>query len=224
MLGGIILVFELRSRPVTRWPGFRIPRDLALGSGPGMSFHQRTPRQPEAMMSSAREHYEEAEGLLALARAEQDSIRRSLILAEAQVHATLALSTPAGMGPPGPGRDEAAGTQSTGAAHPDMREGGVLRPARPAGQPDSLSPETPTSSVPVITGSRTPTDNQPVRDEAPLAPAGFVRTGNPSQPVPGTVIGQPGPDDPGIAEPGDLGDQKLRGPEEEKPGGISPAP
>jgi integrase/recombinase XerD len=69
------------------------------------------------MMSSAREHYEEAERLLALARAEQDSIRRSLILAEAQVHATLALSAPAGEGPAGPGQDRAADTKSTGTAH-----------------------------------------------------------------------------------------------------------
>jgi hypothetical protein len=54
------------------------------------------------MMNSAREHYEETERLLALARTEQDSIRRGLILAEAQVHATVALSAPAGEGPAGP--------------------------------------------------------------------------------------------------------------------------
>ena len=39
------------------------------------------------------DHHREAERLLSEARKEQDSIRRSLILAEAQVHATLALST-----------------------------------------------------------------------------------------------------------------------------------
>jgi hypothetical protein len=57
-------------------------------------------------MSSAREHHDEAERLLALARIEQDGTRRGLILAEAQVHATLALSAPAGKGPSGPGQPE----------------------------------------------------------------------------------------------------------------------
>jgi len=90
-------------------------------------------------MTSSSEHHAKAEQLLDQAHAEQDSIRRGLILAEAQVHATLALSAPAGKGPPRPGRDEAADTQSTGAAHPDMPEGGGPRPARPAGQPESLS-------------------------------------------------------------------------------------
>jgi hypothetical protein len=188
-----------------------------------MSFHQRT-RQPEAIMRSASEHYEEAERLLALARTEQDSIRRSLILAEAQVHAILALSAPAGIGPAGPGQDRAADTKSTGTAHqtlaspspgtptyahPRWPKGTDLTPARPAGQPGPR-------------GSRLPPDNEPVREVAPAAPAGFVRTGNPSQPVPGPVPGQPVPVDPGEKEAGDLDDQKPRGPEEQKPDGLGP--
>jgi hypothetical protein len=43
------------------------------------------------MMSSAREHHAKAEQLLEQAHTEHDSTRRSQILAEAQVHATLAL-------------------------------------------------------------------------------------------------------------------------------------
>lgn len=74
-------------------------------------------------MSTARDHHAKAEELLDQAHAEQDGTRRGLILAEAQVHATLALGAPAGTGPPGPGRGEAADTQSTGTAHRDMPEG-----------------------------------------------------------------------------------------------------
>ena len=58
-------------------------------------------------MSSAREHHAKAEQLLEQARTTPDQISRREILAEAQVHATLALSTPAGEGPPGPRRDMA---------------------------------------------------------------------------------------------------------------------
>jgi hypothetical protein len=62
-------------------------------SDPGMSFHQqRTPLQAEAKMSSAHEHHAKAEKLLELSRIEGDGILRSLILAEAQVHATVALA------------------------------------------------------------------------------------------------------------------------------------
>jgi hypothetical protein len=43
-------------------------RGSCIASGPGVSFHQRTPRQPEAMMSSASEHHREAEQLLSDAR------------------------------------------------------------------------------------------------------------------------------------------------------------
>jgi hypothetical protein len=82
------------------------------------------------MMSSAREHYEEAERLLALAGTEQDGIRRSLILAEAQVHATLALADADGK--PSPPRT------------PPVRDiephDPILTPARPAGQPYPAAP------------------------------------------------------------------------------------
>ncbi len=45
-------------------------------------------------MSSARDHHAKAEQLLDQAHAEQDSIRRGQILAEAQVHASLARRSP----------------------------------------------------------------------------------------------------------------------------------
>jgi hypothetical protein len=47
------------------------------------------------------DHRAQAEQLLEQARSEQDSTRRHLILAEAQVHATLAPSAPPGTNPPG---------------------------------------------------------------------------------------------------------------------------
>jgi hypothetical protein len=72
------------------------------------------------MISSARDHHANAEQLLERARAEQDSIRRHLILAEAQVHATLALGAPAERSP---GQDEADGTMSTEVAYSGVPEG-----------------------------------------------------------------------------------------------------
>jgi hypothetical protein len=82
------------------------------------------------MMSSSSEHHDEAERLLALAGTEQDSVRRSLILAEAQVHATLALADTGGK--PSPPRT------------PPVRDiephDPSITPARPAGQPYPAAP------------------------------------------------------------------------------------
>jgi hypothetical protein len=166
-------------------------------------------------MRSAREHHEEAERLLEEAHTTHDHISRSLILAEAQVHATLALSAPAGKDPPGPGQDEAADTRSTGTVHQ---------------APPSPSPGTPTSTPQTVPGSREREGNQPVRPIPVPLPDTHVRTRsnpephaeNPAQPAPGPLTGQPGPGDPGKEKPGDLGDQKPRGPEEQKPGGLRP--
>jgi hypothetical protein len=177
-------------------------------------------------MNSATEHHAKAEQLLDQAQAEQDSFRRGQILAEAQVHATLALSAPAGKGPAGPGQDRAADTQSTGTAHQTLASPspGTLRyghprwpkgtdeaPARPAEQPGRLR------------GDRPRPGNEPVRPPAQPPSAGFVRTGNPSQPVPDPEPEQPGPGGPREGEPGDLDDQKPRGPEEQEPGGPAPS-
>jgi|HubBroStandDraft_6_1064221.scaffolds.fasta_scaffold891206_1 hypothetical protein len=85
-------------------------------------------------MSSAREHHARAEQLLDQAHAEQDSVRRGQILAEAQVHATLALSAPPETSPPSPGLAKkrrlvpgppAIKTASTGEARPVHPAGSV---------------------------------------------------------------------------------------------------
>ena len=81
------------------------------------------------------DHHARAEQLLEQARTTPDQISRREILAEAQVHAALALSAPAGKGPPGPGRDEAADIKSTGAAHPGMPKDGGPVPGWQAGEP-----------------------------------------------------------------------------------------
>jgi hypothetical protein len=47
-------------------------------------------------MSSTSEHHQEADQLLALAHIEKDATLRRIILAEAQVHATLALAAATG--------------------------------------------------------------------------------------------------------------------------------
>jgi hypothetical protein len=68
------------------------------------------------MMSSAREHHARAEQLLEEAHATQDQISRRLILAEAQVHATLALSAPDGNRPATPQADVGRGEDTFGLA------------------------------------------------------------------------------------------------------------
>jgi hypothetical protein len=52
------------------------------------------------------DHHHEADRLLSEARKEQDGLRRSQILAEAQVHATLALIAAPATIPSGPGQPE----------------------------------------------------------------------------------------------------------------------
>ena len=78
-------------------------------------------------MSSSSEHHEEAERLLALAHAEKDGTSRSTILAEAQVHATLALAAGA----------TAPGTTSAGSQGPAESPFGDATPipSRPAEAP-----------------------------------------------------------------------------------------
>jgi hypothetical protein len=83
------------------------------------------------------EHYAEAERLIAKARSlgggdtyNSIQVRPQVILAEAQVHATLALSAALGMSPPGP---EQPGTRST--ARGDERAPTEIRPYRMDRQP-----------------------------------------------------------------------------------------
>jgi hypothetical protein len=139
-------------------------------------------------MSSAREHRAKAEQLLEEAHATHDQIGRSLILAEAQVHATLALSAPAGKGPPGPGQDEADSTEitdSTLGADSDMPEGSGSFPAEPYGSPGATRrparPDGPTPTAPpkVVTGKRTPTAKRSVRP--PAEPRGDTSLSPPAE-------------------------------------------
>jgi hypothetical protein len=129
------------------------------------------------------QHHDKAEELLSDARKEPDSFRRHLILAEAQVHATLALSAPAERRP---GQDEAGGTESTQVAHSGTSDIGSfpIRTYGPSGGPGRgelrprVSSETPTGKSsdtggrggPLIreTGKRTQTENLPVRPPAEL--------------------------------------------------------
>jgi hypothetical protein len=184
------------------------------------------------MMNSAREHYEEAERLLALSREEQDSTRRGQILAEAQVHATLALSAPAETGL---GQDEAGSTESTLAEDPGVPEGssqnqrlylrwrlrrlGVAIPVRPETAPGKSTRHrretgrsTPrTLSVP---GAREHTGNAPVRPEAKPRPVSAPAAPQPAPPAPPDTTPprffDPGPGGPTRPSPaaGDPGDQK----------------
>ena len=185
-------------------------------------------------MSSSREHHAKAEELLELACTENDSIRRSLVLAEAQVHATLALGDPGEMSPAGPGQDQAADTKTTGAAHSGVRYGNPVRPAAPAGFSDRPSlesrpgpfpgrgqeldlPGTGLAAEPPPLGAGPPgpaldpwqwQNRQVTWPLEPARPAG-------RRPAPGDPD-EEGPDEEG---PDDTGEQKPGGPEKPEPGG-----
>jgi hypothetical protein len=161
------------------------------------------------------EHRREAERLLAEAGREQDSIRRGLILAEAQIHAILALSAAAGVDPPGPGRPESrigAGL-TPGEIQPASRR---FRPTYPRGHPLYTSPTRADADEPARPAATPPVAGQP----APAAPA------PPGQP-------QPPPYTPGVrprtrrpAEPGDADDEEpdaaKQPPAPGNPGGPKP--
>jgi hypothetical protein len=192
------------------------------------------------------DHHAKAEQLLEQARTTPDQISRSEILAEAQVHATLALSAPAGEGPPGPGLDEAADTQSTRTKYQAPPEAGDMvaagepnPPSAQGGFPDGARSE-PRSGRPF---GRQASQGLPVTRPVPQPPpAGPV----PPPPSPGPAPdyrrqparpagGRPAPDDPGEQEPDEQepddpgeeepsapGKPEPRGPEEPEPGGFDP--
>lgn len=94
------------------------------------------------------QHHAKAEKLLDQAHDAGDQISRSLLLAEAQVHATLALTAAAGSNPPGQGQPETSSTASTTEEPPGsswrMAAAGIdLLPTVPEGRPDSATPRTP---------------------------------------------------------------------------------
>jgi hypothetical protein len=69
------------------------------------------------MMSSAHDHHEKAEQLLSAAGKEPNSTSRSLLLAEAQVHATLAVAAALGAGS---GSSPARPAPADVPRHPDL--------------------------------------------------------------------------------------------------------
>ena len=173
-------------------------------------------------MSSAREHHAKAEELLKQLPADHDSIRRSLILAEAQVHATLALRDPGEMGPASPEQDQAADIKSTGAAHSGMRKAGNVRPAAPAGFSDRASPESRPGQSPRSTWVPDSPVTRPVAQppfDVPLKLSPEPATYNPWQQQPRPARRPPKPGDPDEEEPYDPGEEEPGGPEKPKPGG-----
>ena len=180
------------------------------------------------------QHHEKAEQLLSDAREEPDSIRRSLILAEAQVHATLALSAPGGASLPGPGRGEAGDTRRTGQVHPlgAPADPGLTRPLAHGGRTllgwGNAGPQPSPDSPPGERGARGRSSSEP---RTPYTPGGEVPARPGGQPLtfPGQQVpdpaGQPAdPGGPSDEEPGRPGDQEPRGPGAPEPGGLTPLP
>jgi len=171
-------------------------------------------------MSSAREHHAKAEHLLKQLPDVQDSVRRSQILAEAQVHATLALSDAPGTSPPGQGQPESRGTTRGEDLAPSTLkpyETGHTRPAAPARPPGDTTARTPMRAS--LRGPRPwVVDTPPAQRQSPpysepaqpgkRGPAGQSREpdaddlddeepARPGEQEPGTTERPPAPDDPG---------------------------
>lgn len=169
-------------------------------------------------MSSAREHHAKAEQLLEQAHTAQDQISRSQLLAEAQVHATLALSVAPGTSPPGQGQPEPRGTTRDVNLAPSTlkpHETGRTRPARPARPPGDTTAQTPakpgeSSRPPMRPPLRPP--RQSVVDAPPVQrqPLSYQEPSRPRQRR---------AEEPGDEEPGDPGEQEPGGPGEPPPGG-----
>jgi hypothetical protein len=153
------------------------------------------------------QHHEKAEQLLSDAHGERDSIRRSQILAEAQVHATLALSAPAGERPPGREQPETRSTASAGEASPasapvPRKKGPIVarpdRQRRPTQTPAGA--DQPVSQPAVLPGGGVVT--------AAPAPAGQAQPTPRPQSVPPWTRRRTKPGDPGDEEPGKPGAPK----------------
>jgi hypothetical protein len=184
------------------------------------------------------DHHQEAERLLLKAPEEQDSVRRSLILAEAQVHATLALSAAPGASPPGQGQPESRGTTRDADLAPSTlrpygkgrtSEKGRTTPAKPARPPADTTATT--SMRASLTGPRPWVVDTPHGPAQPLSysepaqpgkrgPAGKSREpdvddlddeepAGPGKQEPGTTERPPAPDDPAGQEPGGFGFRPL---------------
>ena len=129
-------------------------------------------------MSSTREHRAKAEQLLEEAHTTQDQISRSLILAEAQVHATLALSAPPGASPPNRGRTQTGGTAGTPGTASGLARGQLgLRPAAPrVSRGDGPRPQVPRRARSPPPGRGTPrqrADSPAARARQPVRPGAF---------------------------------------------------
>jgi hypothetical protein len=174
-------------------------------------------------MSSASDHHAQADELLNQAHAEQDSIRRGLILAEAQVHATLALSAVTGTAPPGPGRGEAGDTHRTEQVHPlrAPADPGLTGPQAHAGTLTGWrkgGPEPSPGSPPGERGARGVSSSRPRTPSTPRD----VPPGELPEQVPRPMPRPPVPGAPGDEEPGRPGDQEPRGPGASEPSGLTP--
>jgi hypothetical protein len=174
------------------------------------------------------DHHAKAEQLLEQARTTPDQISRSEILAEAQVHATLALSAPAGTGPPGPGQGEAADTQSTGTAHQDMPEGSGPFEMQPhsssagisrGGWRDPASSETLTGKSSDRGSRGRGTGGLRIREPAPAAP--------PRQEIPPSSTEDPRsawrPEEQPRKQEPDPAQEQEPDPGDQKPGGPAPS-
>ena len=182
-------------------------------------------------MRSAAEHRAKAEQLLEDAHAAGDQISRGLFLAEAQVHATLALTAAPGTGPPGPGQPETSSTASTMEDLPGGIWGGAaggmvpVLPTTPMRLPGPTAPRTPTEGPspmrhPVTTArpwrpGQEPAAPAPPRpaEQRPARPA--EQPAKPAHPAgPG-----PAPDEPGEKEPDE---EEPAQPGKPEPGDFSP--
>jgi hypothetical protein len=197
-------------------------------------------------MRSAREHYAKAEELLVKAGKEQDSILRSVILAEAQVHATLALGDPGEISPardivrpltPRAPRRRIRACQRTAAWTWRGRRSPAPILHRMAGRPPfhhlspgpaltSRSRKSKSCAYPPPGRPPSPLRSAPIRRAPPCTPGNLAQRRGPLEPArPGG--GRPAADDPDKGKPDKEkpdgpGQPEPGGPEKPEPGGLRP--
>ena len=169
------------------------------------------------------EHHDAAERLLEQARTEQDSIRRSQILAEAQVHATLAAGAAPETSLASRGQSEAWGRESAGAVPSAWTPGSdpFQQPAAPADKPQGPAPASPPPEPVWRPRLRRPQQQGPVParprtirgNSAEEEPDPAEQEPDPAEQEPGGPEQEPGP----ARRPPSPGD-----PGEQEPGGFTP--
>jgi hypothetical protein len=172
------------------------------------------------------EHHRAADRLLEKAGKEQDSIRQNLILAEAQVHATLAAAA-AETGTGRQGESEAVGGQGAGEVPPtgpadDDPLARYLDPAKPGSGSREESPRRHRDPAAPASAPQSPAQAPPTAELRLRQPLRPPRLQGPVPARPRTIWGNSAEEEPDPEEQGPGGPEQEPGPVRWPPGSGDP--